>query len=226
MQCHLTPYFLQLTCLSYVQVTSSTLSLPLSTGTTVLTILLPFLAAVNTFGRLHQTLPRTLSAFPALQQFLPLVPLLLQILQGVLAAVLATLTAEGFAPGQVLDCGLEINWQSLWHTHDGRAIQRIQDSFNCCGLRSLVDRDWPRHQCQELYKNRHVSCLAPWRSSMQRSAGLGFTVAVAVGILQVSCVGYLGGYYLAPLQSCNFLIATPAHSTCAFHTTHLRRRLC
>ncbi|XXG97946.1 hypothetical protein Hte_004262 [Hypoxylon texense] len=166
----------------YVQVTSSTLSLPLSTGTTVLTILLPLLAAVNTFGLLLRILPRQASTSPILQKFLPFV---LQILQGVLAVVLATLAAEGFVPGQVLDCNLENSWQGLWHTKDGRAIERIQDAFSCCGLRSTVDRDWPTHQCKDLYKDRHGACLIPWRASMQRNSGLGFTVAVAVGILQL-----------------------------------------
>ncbi|KAI1770504.1 hypothetical protein F4818DRAFT_432391 [Hypoxylon cercidicola] len=171
----------------YVQVTSSTLSLPLSTGTTVLTILLPLLAAVNIFRAriLHlfpHLIPQHMARAAMLQQFLPLV---LQLIQGVLSVVLATLMAEGFVPGQMLDCSLEGKWQELWRPHEGHAIERIQDTFSCCGLRSIVDRNEPRGQCPILYKDRHFACLSPWRASMQRSAGLGFGVAIAVGILQL-----------------------------------------
>ncbi|KAI1401241.1 hypothetical protein F4819DRAFT_508571 [Hypoxylon fuscum] len=167
----------------YVQVTASTLSLPLSTGTTVLTILLPFLAAANVFytPMLHRTLRQKITSSPA---FLQLLPIALQVIQGVLTVVLATLAAEGFA-GPTLECGLEGNWQRLWRANDGRAIERIQDSFNCCGLRSMKDKDWPKLQCSNFNKGRHDSCLVPWRASMQRSSGFEFGIAVIVGVLQL-----------------------------------------
>ncbi|KAI6086610.1 hypothetical protein F4821DRAFT_238151 [Hypoxylon rubiginosum] len=165
----------------YVQVTSSTLSFPLSTGTTVLTIILPLLAAVNFFGTdlLKRTLPRRASASLTLQLYLPVV---LQLIQGVLTVVLATLTAEGLEP---VDCILEGNWSRLYRAKDDRALERIQDTFNCCGLRSIVDRTAPRGECKNIYKDRHDSCLSPWHASMQRSAGLDFAVALAVGIFQL-----------------------------------------
>ncbi|KAI1135326.1 hypothetical protein F5Y05DRAFT_179139 [Hypoxylon sp. FL0543] len=166
----------------YVQVTSSTLSLPISTGTTVLTIILPFLAAVNIFYPKLQSFLKEKFNSAALQQ---LTPVVLQLIQGVLTVVLATLAAEGFVPGQLLECSLEGNWMRMWRAHDGRGIERIQEAFNCCGLRSVKDRDWPRLQCRNLYPGRRDSCLAPWRARMQRSAGLEFGVAVAIGILQL-----------------------------------------
>ncbi|KAI0837267.1 hypothetical protein F5Y06DRAFT_271209 [Hypoxylon sp. FL0890] len=167
----------------YVQVTSSTLSLPISTGTSVLTIILPFLAAANVFYTpLLQLFLKKKVNSAALQQ---LTPVALQVIQGVLTVVLATLAAERFVPGQLLECSLEGTWMRMWKAHDGRAIERIQDAFNCCGLRSTKDRDWPRLQCSSLYPARHNSCLVPWRTSMQRTAGLEFAVAVAVGILQL-----------------------------------------
>ncbi len=173
---------------SYVQVTSSTLSLPLSTGTTALTIVLPFLAAINFFitPQLRSLLGYGIRASPILQ----FVPFALQIFQGVLTAVLATLAAQGFVPGQLLDCGLEGRWQGLWHNRDGHAIERIQETLGCCGLRSTVDRDWPPAGCKALYKDRHTSCLGPWRATMQRSAGFEFAIVVAVGVLQVSTFSY------------------------------------
>ncbi|KAI1084065.1 hypothetical protein F5B20DRAFT_526598 [Whalleya microplaca] len=171
----------------YVQVSSSTLSLPLSTATTVLTILLPLIAAANAFftPNLRRLLLR--KASPAL---LPLLIPALQILQGILTVILATLSFEGFIPGQNLNCNMEGNWQRLWHLHDNRAIERIQDAFNCCGFNSVKDRDFPSGQCVEVYR-RHEPCVEPWRASMQRNAGFEFAVALAVGILQLAHLALL-----------------------------------
>ncbi|KAH9893676.1 hypothetical protein F4778DRAFT_784170 [Xylariomycetidae sp. FL2044] len=166
----------------YVQVTASDLSLPLSTGTTVLTIVLPLLAVLNvSYTPVLQRLLSRPGTSPILQQ---LVPPTLQLVQFALTVVLATLTSEGFAPGSDLNCSLETRWQRLWRSHDGRAIERIQDSFNCCGFNSVKDRTWPREGCQDMYR-RHSSCVGPWRASMQRISGIEFSVAVAVGILQM-----------------------------------------
>ncbi|KAI1479417.1 hypothetical protein F4774DRAFT_381959 [Daldinia eschscholtzii] len=167
----------------YVQVTSSNLSLPISTGTTVLTIILPFIAAANFLylPRLFQAFQRRVTSSPSLLRFLPLAPPVLQL---ILTVVLATLAAEGLSSSQVSDCNLEVNWQRLYTAHDGRAIQRIQDALNCCGLRSVKDRDWPRGRCHELHDDRNDFCLVPWRATMQRNSGLEFGVAVAVGLVQ------------------------------------------
>ncbi|KAI0900655.1 hypothetical protein F4806DRAFT_164250 [Annulohypoxylon nitens] len=168
----------------YVQVTSGTLSLPLSTGTTVLTIILPIIAAANVFFTplLHRFLQsRTRSL--ATQQLLPIA---LQLIQGILTVVLATLSAQGFVPGKLLECSLEGNWQRMYSAKDDQALQRIQDSFNCCGLRSTRDRDFPRtHQCLTTYPSRTISCLDPWRAAEQKTAGLGFAAIVVVGVLQL-----------------------------------------
>ncbi|KAI0403468.1 hypothetical protein F4802DRAFT_571526 [Xylaria palmicola] len=173
----------------YVQVAASTLSLPISTATTVLTILLPLFAAANIVYT--PVLARLAAKSPTAQQLL-LAPAL-HVLQGGLVVVLATLAAQGFAPGPALNCGLEGSWQRLWHTHDGRAIQRIQDAFECCGFHSVRDRAWPPDrdlQCSVLY-DRHTACDAPWRASMQRTSGLQFAVAVLAGIIQLAHLVYL-----------------------------------
>ncbi|TRX94704.1 hypothetical protein FHL15_004476 [Xylaria flabelliformis] len=161
----------------YVQVTSSTLSLPISTATTVLTILLPLFAAANV---VYTPFLSRLAGSPTLQQLL--LPAL-HIIQGGLTVIIATLAAQGFAPSQTLNCALERKWQSLWHSHDGRAIERIQNAFDCCGYRSVRDRDWPDPQCEDIY-HRHTSCNVPWGAAMQRTSGLEFTVAVIAGIIQ------------------------------------------
>ncbi|KAI1382790.1 uncharacterized protein F4822DRAFT_97046 [Hypoxylon trugodes] len=168
----------------YVQVTSSNLSLPLATGTTVLTIILPLIAAANIFYTpiLRGILLRRAASSPVLQRLLPAG---LQLFQGVLTVVLATLAAEGFVPGGQLDCSLNNNWQRLYSAHDDRAIERIQDAFNCCGLNTMKDRSAPQGQCRTLFPNRHTRCLEPWRAAEQRTAGFQFAVVVLAGILQL-----------------------------------------
>ncbi|KAI0534537.1 hypothetical protein GGR58DRAFT_482546 [Xylaria digitata] len=171
----------------YVQVTSSTLSLPISTGTAVLTILLPLFAVANI---LYTPILTRLTASSTFKQLL--LPAS-HILQGGLAVVIATLAAQGFVPSQVLKCALEGNWQQLWRDHDGRAIERIQNTFDCCGFNSIKDRAWPRQQsqqCADIYQ-RTISCGVPWRAHMQRASGLQFAVAVVVGIIQLAHLVYL-----------------------------------
>ncbi|TGJ82186.1 hypothetical protein E0Z10_g6589 [Xylaria hypoxylon] len=170
----------------YVQVTSSTLSLPIPTGTAVLTILLPLFAIANIFYT--PVLTRLAGASIFQQLLLPA----LHVLQGGITVIIATLAAQGFTPGQALNCALEYNWQQLWHNHDGRAIERIQNTFDCCGFHSVVDRPWPQGQahCSDIYK-RDTPCDAPWRASMQRTSGLQFAVAVLAGIIQLAQLVYL-----------------------------------
>ncbi|KAF3067322.1 putative tetraspanin tsp3 protein [Daldinia childiae] len=168
----------------YVQVTSSNLSFPISTGTTALTIILPFIAFANILytPQLRRLFQQRVTSSSTLLQFLPVAS---PVLQAILTVVLATLTAEGFSSGQGIECSLERSWQRLWSAHDYRAIERIQDTFNCCGLRSLPDRNAPRGMCQELHRDRGSSCLVPWRATMERTSGFEFGVAVAVGIVQL-----------------------------------------
>ncbi|KAK7752594.1 hypothetical protein SLS62_005363 [Diatrype stigma] len=170
---------------SVVQVNSSSLTLPIALGTTILTIALPLIAVANFFYSpiLYRISQQQAGRFFFLRQF-GLSGF--QILQGVLAVILITLSFQGFLPGERLDCSLENNWKHLWRAHDGRAIERIQDAFNCCGFNTIKDRAWPPQlgQCTQLY-GRHSACAGPWRASMQRNSGLEFAVAATVGILQV-----------------------------------------
>ncbi|KAK5636742.1 hypothetical protein RRF57_012454 [Xylaria bambusicola] len=161
----------------YVQVTSSTLSLPISTATTVLTILLPLFAIANLFYT--PVLNRFAKSSTVRQFMLPA----LHILQGGLTVVIATLAAQGFTPGPPLECELFNSWQLLYSNHDGRAIERIQNAFDCCGFRKILDRDWPKQQCHTIY-DRRTPCEGPWSASMQRTSGLQFAVAVLCGMIQ------------------------------------------
>jgi hypothetical protein len=178
--------FTKLNEYSYVAISSNNLSLPIAFATTILTILLPVIAAANVYytpvlQRISQQVQSRVATL--------LAPATLQILQGIITVVLATLTFQGVIPGQNLNCNLQGTWQQLWRAQDGRSIERIQDAFNCCGFNSVRDMSWPRHDgrtdlCSQMY-HRSSSCAGSWTSAMQRNSGLGFGVAVAVGIVQV-----------------------------------------
>ncbi|KAH6645897.1 tetraspanin [Truncatella angustata] len=170
----------------YVLVSSSNLSLPISLGTRILTIILPVLATANVY-----LTPRLQSISRAQKgrALAVLVPAILQVAQGILTVILATLAFEGLIPGVNLNCNLHNVWQQLWKSHDSRSIERIQDAFNCCGLVSLRDMSEPHHgtdtgMCSSLY-HRSSPCAGPWTSAMQRNSGVEFGVAIAVGILQL-----------------------------------------
>ncbi|RYP53007.1 hypothetical protein DL769_010585 [Monosporascus sp. CRB-8-3] len=189
----------------YVQVNKNVLSLPVSTGTTVLAILLPLLATANFFygPLLQRNLQRRNGSFASSTR--EFASQALQLLQFALVVFLLTVSSEGFLPGGpgrgTLACGLEGAWQRLWSARDGHAIGRIQDAFNCCGLNSVRDRAWPpeSNQCSKLYK-RSTPCIGPWRAAMQRDAGLEFVVAAAVGVLQVSFPPFLASS-IRPMSS-------------------------
>lgn len=79
-------------------------------------------------------------------------------------------------------------WQGLWRDRNGEAIRLIQDTLNCCGLNSLVDRAYPikaPKSCAEMFGRDQV-CRGPWRSALRGSAGADLGIVIAVGVLQVS----------------------------------------
>lgn len=172
---------------SYILVNSGTIALPISLGTRILIVLLPLLATAN-----YHFVP-TLQHMDREQRYTAavlLAPIISNIVQGIVTVVLATLSFEGILPGANLNCNLHNVWQELWRSHNSRAIERIQDSFNCCGLISLKDMSEP-HQgtdtslCSSMY-HRSTPCIGPWTNAMQQNSGFGFGVALFVGIWQVS----------------------------------------
>jgi hypothetical protein len=105
--------------------------------------------------------------------------------------VLAALAGTYIAPVANLNCGLEETWQELWHTKNGQAIRRIQEAFDCCGLRSLVDRAFPFpgkfvgvDGCKQASGREH-SCLGAWREEERKVAGLMLMVVGLVGAWKV-----------------------------------------
>ena len=114
-------------------------------------------------------------------------PQALQVLQGLVTAVLATLLFQGVIHTQALDCSLENRWMARFRAHDGSRIRMIQDTLNCCGFNSVRDRAFPFGQpstCPETY-GRTVACRDAFRGSMQLNSGLDLMVVLTVGVMQV-----------------------------------------
>lgn len=169
---------------SVIHFHSSHLSLPIANALTIITAILPIASFINAF--VYPNLLAEVSSPNRLQRMSPVV---LQGLQVVLTAVLATLYAEGFVPSPALECVLEDVWATLYSSHDGMAIKYIQDTLNCCGLNTVKDRAYPFQgqnpsNCAELY-GRSAACRAPWESAMQLHSGINFGVVVVVAIMQV-----------------------------------------
>ena len=105
--------------------------------------------------------------------------------------IVATLAMTYLVPPSSLACGLDERWLSLYRAKNGKAIRAIQDSFDCCGLNSVVDRAFPfsgeKSDCAGVY-GRTKSCFAEWRKAEQTNAGLFVIVALVVFLIKVIVV--------------------------------------
>lgn len=171
--------------ISYEHVNSVTLSFPLSPVLTFLTILLPLLAAANAFALPYLTRSSMHTPKSLLNPTHPAIP---QVLQGILTTVLATLYATYIVPGDAQTCELSTLWQRLFRGKNDQAIRAVQDTFECCGFRSVKDMAWPfppaAVPCTTRF-DRDLACHGPWTSALQRNSGVQFGVVVVVGLLQV-----------------------------------------
>ncbi|CAN8103518.1 unnamed protein product [Discula destructiva] len=169
----------------YEHVASSTLSLPLPTALTSLTILLPLLAATNLVSLPHLMNTAPHKSSPAFRYVKPVV---LQALQGILTTVMATLYSLHLVPSAARDCELSTRWQHMFRTKDAQAIRAIQDALQCCGFRSVKDMAWPFPpadlHCSARF-DRALACQGPWTIALQRNAGVNLGVVLLVGVLQV-----------------------------------------
>ncbi|KAK3683369.1 hypothetical protein B0T22DRAFT_246468 [Podospora appendiculata] len=173
----------------YEHVKATTLSLPLSSTLTILAIVLPLIAVANAIY-----FPYLLRRAKATSAFQRLLPIALQVLQLLLAAVLATLFSSDALPSATHECLLETKWRGFWTSHDGDRIRAIQDTFNCCGFRSVKDMAWPFPRgapggpthgadCAAQF-GRTASCKGPWEQAFQAGAGADLGVVLAVAVLQ------------------------------------------
>ncbi|KAK3939253.1 hypothetical protein QBC46DRAFT_316121 [Diplogelasinospora grovesii] len=184
---------------TYEHINTTTLSLPLSPVLTFLTVLLPLLAFANALYLPSALFSSSSSSSSSSRSKQPspftraVLPIALQILQLILTTVLATNFASELIPSPIRQCMMESRWKDFWTGHDAESIRRIQDSFNCCGFRTVKDRAWPfphgkpgdpKVECTTEY-HRTIACGAPWEQALQRNAGTEFGVVLTVGVLQV-----------------------------------------
>ncbi|KAF4972375.1 hypothetical protein FZEAL_9604 [Fusarium zealandicum] len=170
---------------AFVHAYSSSLSLAISPALSIVTILLPILGSLNALfnPRLHSI------SLASDNRIAKLAPLVLQVLQGLVTTILATLLFERVVPSPVMECMLDTQWMHMFRTHDAGGIRRIQDKFDCCGLNSVKDRAYPfpgmaPSSCAGTY-GRRTACRGPWRGALQAAAGLDFAVVVVVFLMQL-----------------------------------------
>lgn len=157
--------------------------------TTGLVIVLPIAAFLNAY--VYPNLLRASHACTAPNPLSRLAPVVLQAVQAVLAAVLATLLLEAIVSSPHLDFRLDAQWDALFAARDAHAIELVQDAFDCCGFDAVSDRACPFNATRTcaLEYGRDRACAAPWKSAMRATCALDFAVVVAVGLLQVGHPG-------------------------------------
>ncbi|KAF2093245.1 hypothetical protein NA57DRAFT_61758 [Rhizodiscina lignyota] len=189
-------YLLALTAVaSYALHSIRYYSLPIPTVLSALTVGLPAIAglsieSITEFRRRPPTLALTSKSPGERQNYVTITVIILLILE----TVLATLSGTYLAPAGSLTCPLNDQWQKLFHTKNARAIKRVQDALNCCGLHSLMDKAWPfptKHvspdTCSKRY-DRSNTCFAGWRAEEQKAAGMILLVVVLVFIWKILIV--------------------------------------
>ncbi len=107
------------------------------------------------------------------------------------STVVITLLGTHAAPPAGLNCGLRERWETLYHLKDADAIKKIQDAFNCCGLKHPRDMPYPfesKHitldTCERSF-DRHNGCMGAWKAEEQQMAGILIGVVAMVFIWQV-----------------------------------------
>ncbi|KND02314.1 uncharacterized protein SPPG_02789 [Spizellomyces punctatus DAOM BR117] len=115
--------------------------------------------------------------------------LALVILQFVVGIV--ALTNRGDTINELVDK----RWDYLYHNKP-RHIRDIEDQYECCGLKYLNDRAWPKYgeTCTEKFGYQR-SCLGPVKrewDERQKQFGIGVCVLAALQLL-----GLIPTYYLA-----------------------------
>ncbi|TLD36943.1 hypothetical protein E2P81_ATG02725 [Venturia nashicola] len=109
----------------------------------------------------------------------------------ILSTVLATLNGTYLPSSASQTCALDTKWQNMFSNHDGKAIQRIQDAFECCGLHSVLDKAFPFPSknvgvdaCSKTF-GRKKSCLDDWSGEEKQVAGLGLVVILGVVVWEI-----------------------------------------
>jgi len=169
------------------------LSLPISQALGLFTVVLPLITGISTQGA-YGLIQRSSKK----ENYHLTIPLIVVIgFQLVYETIVATLAMTYVLPPSSLGCGLDQRWQFLFSNKNANAIRAIQDSFDCCGFRTVVDRAFPfsggRSECAAVY-GRNKSCFAEWRKAEQTNAGMFVIVALVVFLIKVvSIISLLTG---------------------------------
>ncbi|SLM41350.1 Tetraspanin, EC2 domain [Lasallia pustulata] len=149
---------------------STALSLPIPALANFLATIIPLLNYLCFLFTLKG--PKTPTRIPPIEA-LGLLPLL--------DTILITL-ASSQLPHDAVPCLLDRRWRALFQAKNSRAIRSVQDSFNCCGFVSPVDKAWPfpdhehgANACMMAF-HRTKGCLASWRREEQMVLGVGITI--------------------------------------------------
>ncbi|KAF4631113.1 hypothetical protein G7Y89_g7022 [Cudoniella acicularis] len=178
-------------CYSYSQIRF--LSLPISQALALLTLVLPIIAGVSTQG-VHVLVQRSSRNKP-FQLTVPLVAIVG--FQLIYETIIATLALTYIAPQNTLKCHMDSRWQELYANKNENAVKAIQDSFNCCGFKTVTDRAYPflnqvASSCAVHYK-RNQSCFSAWSKAEQENAGLLLLVALLVFVTKATSLYALTG---------------------------------
>jgi hypothetical protein len=116
--------------------------------------------------------------------------ILLLIFQAAIGGVAFTYTH----PTSALDCPLSDQWLKLYRTKNAGRIRAIQDAFDCCGFRTVLDMPWPfpsahdkTNTCATRFE-RTQGCLTDWRASEQQIAGL----LIVIDVLSIAYLWLVG----------------------------------
>ncbi|KAH8686032.1 tetraspanin Tsp3 [Tricladium varicosporioides] len=164
------------------------LHLPVPQALALFTIVLPFITGISTQG-VYNFIQRSSRSEP----YRLAIPLVVVIgFQLIYETIVATLALTHMIPPANLSCGLNDQWQKMFREKNEEAIKAIQDSFNCCGFNSVVDRAYPfpknaASDCATRYE-RNKSCFGQWRKAEQVNAGLLLLVALLVFIVKAGSI--------------------------------------
>ncbi|KAG0650076.1 hypothetical protein D0Z07_3227 [Hyphodiscus hymeniophilus] len=167
------------------------LSLPISQALGLFTVILPLITGISTQGA-YGLIQRSSKK----DNYHLTIPLIVVIgFQLIYEIIVATLAMTYVLPPSSLACGLDQMWQFLYSNKNAKAIRAIQDAFECCGFKTVVDRAFPfsggRSECAAVF-GRDKSCLGEWRKAEQTHAGLFVIVALVVFLIKaVSIISLL-----------------------------------
>ncbi|KAI9718223.1 MAG: hypothetical protein M1812_004213 [Candelaria pacifica] len=166
------------------------LSLPISPYLAAATVLLPAVNGVGLYGA-RSLVPSNSRHRTKSSSHLSGPVLVVGVLLVIYETVIVTLALTHMVPPSGLTCGLNETWMSLFQHKNSDAINRIQNTFKCCGLHSTRDKAWPfpdkNHGADACVKTLgwQKSCFGDWRQGEQISAGLLLMVALLVFVSKV-----------------------------------------